>query len=287
MRMILKSLGVFVLIMTISLFLSRCSNNQGFGFNLQKAIDLGVLPESAGDENPFNPVEDPNNPNDNPSDDTPDDDPDDIPDPNPDPECVDVPFTFVPDNPSNNGALIVKTSTNQTNSNYLNDPWHHQTGMFINVPNDGLYQIYFREISEGPENQPNESVYVLIKNSLNPNGYPEEQPSQGIPNCDARDSNGNLINGVHILEDSNNSSTYDSSPIYLGTYKLKAGSNIVEVFHYCGLWRNIQDGVISSGFCPTYQDFHNYVGVMDGGCESGNANSVHFEVTDGLCVNPL
>ena len=88
--------------------------------------------------------------------------------------------------------------------------------------------------------QTNESYYLLIKNSRNPEGKPID------PMC----------GGVYVVLDS------VPVPAHIGTFYLMAGEgNLIEMHHYCDLW--------SQGLCTEYYD---PAGEGGGGC--GNCESV-------------
>ena len=119
----------------------------------------------------------------------------------------------------------------------------------------GWYAIYDIALAESGGSQTNESAYLQIANSSNPDGRPLYE------NCE----------GWWILADSDNDGTAPLDPIYLGTFWLDAGDNEVTLRHYCELYRQ--------GLCTS---FHN-AAPSNGTCDSSNPNSAHFN-GDGVCM---
>ena len=117
----------------------------------------------------------------------------------------------------------------------------------------GLYHIYDYSIAESGSSQQNESAYLRIYNTTNPSGTPE------YSNC----------NDDWIVSDpDNNGALPQGTRIYMGTFWLDAGSNTLELNHYCPLFR--------SGECTS---FHN----NNTSCNDTNVNSVHY-TGEGLCL---
>ncbi len=130
----------------------------------------------------------------------------------------------------------------------------------IEVPVDGVYEVWNTSIAESGDSQRNESAYVLVPNALNPSGEPL------FPNCD----------GVRVLTDPDNDGALPAGTTrYIGTFPLEAGVNVLELHHYCPMYRD-------TGACP---QFHDTVDA-DKTCDSDNINSVHF-YPEQLCLYPL
>ena len=126
----------------------------------------------------------------------------------------------------------------------------------INVPVDGVYEIYDSQLAESGSSQMNESGYITVTNSVNPSGYPVS------PNCGL----------YYVLGDSDNNGTPASS-IYVGTFSMMAGEdNLLTLHHYCPMY---QDGHCTS--------FHNGDPNTGSGCNTSNANSLHMDL-DGICI---
>ncbi len=126
----------------------------------------------------------------------------------------------------------------------------------VNVPVDGVYELYDSQLAESGASQMNETGYLTITNSVNPVGFPVN------PNC----------GGLFIVADSDNNGT-PTQPTFLGTFSLMAGEdNHLTLHHYCDIYQ--------AGQC---QQFHNGDPNSGSGCNTGNANSIHMDI-DGLCI---
>jgi hypothetical protein len=126
----------------------------------------------------------------------------------------------------------------------------------VNVPVDGVYELYDSQLAESGASQMNETGYLTISNSVNPVGFPVN------PNC----------GGLFIVADADNNGT-PTQPTFLGTFSLMAGEdNLLTLNHYCGLYQ--------AGQC---QQFHNGDPNSGSGCNTNNANSIHMDI-DGLCI---
>lgn len=126
----------------------------------------------------------------------------------------------------------------------------------VNVPVDGVYEIYDTQLSESGASQMNETSYITVSNSVNPVGLPV------TANCDSR----------WIVGDTDNNGT-PVDPIYVGTFSMMASEdNLLTLHHYCPLYQN--------GQCPS---FHNGDPNTGSGCNTNNANSVHMDL-DGICI---
>ncbi|MEE2751817.1 MAG: hypothetical protein VX519_10335 [Myxococcota bacterium] len=125
----------------------------------------------------------------------------------------------------------------------------------IQVPQTGWYHLYDYAVAESGASQTNEVMYVRAPNSDHPAGR------SMYTNCGQE----------WIVEDSDNSGAPPSARQYLGTFWLMQGTNDLEIYHYCPLYR--------SGTCT---QFHN---TSDAGstCESTNVNSTHLTGL-GLCL---
>jgi hypothetical protein len=128
----------------------------------------------------------------------------------------------------------------------------------VNVPVDGVYEIYDSQLAESGSSQMNETGYLTVTNSVNPNGYPV------TANCGL----------YHLVADADNNGT-PTSAIYVGTFSLMAGEdNLLTLHHYCPMY---QDGHCTS--------FHNGDPNTGSGCNTTNANSLHMDL-DGICIVP-
>jgi len=126
----------------------------------------------------------------------------------------------------------------------------------VEVPVDGVYEIYDSQMSESGSSQMNESGYIRITNSVNPTGFPV------IANCGLD----------YVVADTDNNGT-PTAPIYVGTFSLMSGEqNMLTLYHYCPLFQG--------GSCPS---FHNGDPNSGSGCNTNNANSIHMDL-DGICI---
>ena len=120
----------------------------------------------------------------------------------------------------------------------------------------GWYHLYDYTIAESGESQRNETAYIQVSNSTNPDGHP------ALANC----------GDDWIVEDADNDGGLPTgSRIYLGTFWLDAGDNTLSLMHFCPLYE--------AGSCSSFHDTDDSSST----CESGNVNSVHLE-GEGLCV---
>jgi len=128
----------------------------------------------------------------------------------------------------------------------------------IQVSVNGVYDIYDSYTAESGASQQNETGWVQITNSVNPQGYPV---------------NGNCGN-IYLVQDNDNNGA-PTQPVYLGTFPLKAGEdNLLTLYHYCPIYR--------TGQC---QGFHIGDANSGSGCNTNNANSIHLDLS-GLCIEP-
>ncbi len=126
------------------------------------------------------------------------------------------------------------------------------------APVGGLYAVYDSYVYESGGSQTNESGFLRIRNSLNPDGVPS------TPNCGLD----------YIFQDSDNSGAPPAPLIYLGSFELVAGDNELTMYHYCELFRQ--------GYC---EDFHIGSSDANSSCNSGGVNSLHL-VGEGICLVP-
>jgi hypothetical protein len=125
-------------------------------------------------------------------------------------------------------------------------------------PVSGLFAVYDSYVYESGASQTNESGFIRIRNSDNPEGAPT------TPNC-----------GLDfIVQDSDNDGDPPAPLTYLGTFDLVAGANDLTLYHFCPLFRQ--------GYCSA---FHVGDPGADSGCDSGGANSIHL-VGEGICLVP-
>ena len=125
----------------------------------------------------------------------------------------------------------------------------------VSTGTSAWYHIYSSHIAESGSSQRNESAYYRVPNSANPSGAPR------WGNCGSD----------WVVRDADNGGGPPASLIYVGTFWLEKGDNTLEMHHFCPVYR--------SGSCSAYHV------TSDSGstCDSGNANSVHFEGS-GICV---
>ncbi len=127
----------------------------------------------------------------------------------------------------------------------------------IDVPAAGLYDVYDLVPAESGASQTNESAWLRIPSSAEPDGHPTW---------------GNCGDEYVFVDPDNNGPLPAGTTQYLGTFWLDAGVVAVEVHHYCPLYL--------AGQCPQYHDPYGTP------CEGGTANSVH--VTGGaVCLVPV
>ena len=128
----------------------------------------------------------------------------------------------------------------------------------ITAGGPGWYHLYDYSIVESGASQTNESAYLRIRNAQRPSG----EPLWG--NCGSD----------WVVQDADNQGALaQGTRIYMGTFWLEAGTNQLELVHYCPIYR--------SGACG---DLH----ITDdpgATCDSGNVNSVHLE-GQGICLMP-
>lgn len=127
------------------------------------------------------------------------------------------------------------------------------------VPVSGLYAVYDTAVSESGSSQTNETGFLRIRNSANPDGVPRN------PNCGSD----------FIVQDSDNSGVPPAPLSYLGMFELVEGDNAVTLYHFCPMF--------NQGEC---EDFH--IGDPEGasGCLGSGPNSIHLN-GDGICLVPL
>lgn len=125
------------------------------------------------------------------------------------------------------------------------------TDTITNSGDRGLYELYFVNAAESGTSQLNESGYFLIN---------DQSPTTINCTTGGRD--------VFIAEDAN---VVGDDIMYMGTFLIETGLNPVTAYHYCYVWR--------ADDCP---EFHNP--STDSGCQTDNANSVHFVSGDSFCV---
>jgi len=128
----------------------------------------------------------------------------------------------------------------------------------VYVETEGTYHVYSNYIAESGSSQTNESAYIRISNSTNPDGFPM------FSNCNTDWVVADLDNGMAIPS---------GMVAYVGTFYLAQGDNAITMGHYCPLYR--------AGECPS---FHIEIDSSST-CDTGNPNSVHFTGT-AVCLLP-
>jgi len=197
--------------------------------------------DTAGSDDDSWPGDDDAGDDDGDDDDSDDDDSDDDDDAG-DEDCPNGVSATVTDS-DGDGMVVITTS----------DP---EDWAIVEVPVDGVYEIYDTQMSESGASQMNESSYIRITNSVNPTGFPV------TANCGLD----------YVVVDTDNNGT-PTSPIYVGTFSLMAGEqNMLILYHYCPLYQ--------SGSCTS---FHNGDPNTGSGCNTTNANSIHMDL-DGICI---
>ncbi len=204
--------------------------------------DTGIGDDDTGDDDTGVGDDDTGPGDDDGDDDDGDDDGDDDDDDEVDEDCPNGVTATVTD--SDGDGWVVITTSDPTD-------W-----AIVNVPVDGVYELYDSQLAESGASQMNETGYLTITNSVNPVGFPVN------PNC----------GGLFIVADSDNNGT-PTQPTFLGTFSLMAGEdNHLTLHHYCDIYQ--------AGQC---QQFHNGDPNSGSGCNTGNANSIHMDI-DGLCI---
>ena len=179
-------------------------------------------------------------------DDVSDDDDDDDPDPWID-DCPDGAYSVTDFYSASGGDEIYVLSWDPTEADAT-----------LVSPVSGLFAVYDSYVYESGASQTNESGFIRIRNSANPEGAPS------TPNC-----------GLDfIVQDNDNDGDPPAPLIYMGTFELVAGDNELTLYHFCPLFRQ--------GYC---QAFHIGDPGQDSGCESGGANSIHVN-GEGFCLVP-
>ena len=123
---------------------------------------------------------------------------------------------------------------------------------------DGWYHVYDYTIAESGDSQRNETAYFRITNGSTSDGLPY------FANCGDE---------WLVLDADNEGELPAGSRIYIGTFYLEAGTNLLTMTHFCDLVRN--------GSCTEYETTDS-----DQTCDvTSNPNSVHFE-GEGICLVP-
>jgi hypothetical protein len=130
-----------------------------------------------------------------------------------------------------------------------------ETYATLTTAESGYSHVYDYSISESGSDQWNESAFLRIRNTTNPDGTPV------YANC-----------GYEwlVIDADNYGDLPEGSRIYIGTFWLDAGDNAMTLYHYCPLYR--------SGQCESF-----HITVNDDTCDNGGVNSVHVEA-DGICL---
>jgi len=117
------------------------------------------------------------------------------------------------------------------------------------VSDPGLFHIYSAYSAESGASQQNESAYYRIENEDAPSGQP------AFANC-----------GVEwVVQDVDNTEPWgEDELLYIGTFQLTAGANLLKLNHYCVLYER--------GEC---EELH-FDEVESSTCPSDNPNSAHF-----------
>lgn len=250
MQISARNLGSTLLTIICVLAISHCGSSSPFQFNLDAIRSLDIFPEGTPDEEIIETVfvDDPPVEDDTGGEAPP-------PPPNSNPDCDELEF----DPGLDKSELLVTTGKPE------------DEGTIKNVPEAGRYQLFFVDPQEGPDSQKNESFYALVRNSSNPNGFPEAQPDPKVPNC---------LNTLYVVQDQNNGKERRANRrIFIGTFKLVKGDNTITIKHYCSLYNA---GVCQELHLPPDGD-----PKKDGGCQTSSANSVHFQPAKSFCVKKL
>jgi len=126
------------------------------------------------------------------------------------------------------------------------------------APVAGLYAVYDTAVFESGASQTNETGYVRIRNSVNPDGLP------AITNC----------GDEYIVQDGDNSGAPLAPLAYLGTFELVEGANDLTLHHFCPLY--------ADGQC---ESFHIGDPSEASSCYGNGPNSIHL-VGDAICLVP-
>jgi hypothetical protein len=117
------------------------------------------------------------------------------------------------------------------------------------VSETGLFHIYTAYSAESGASQQNESAYYRIENEDAPSGLP------AFANCGEE----------WVVQDVDNAEPWgEDELLYIGTFQLTAGANLLKLNHYCVLYER--------GLC---EELH-FDEVESSTCPSDNPNSAHF-----------
>jgi len=125
------------------------------------------------------------------------------------------------------------------------------------APTAGLFDLYDISVAESGGSQTNESGFIRVRNAPNPEGLP------ALANC-----------GLDWIQVDPDNEFNPPELFYMGTFELVQGENELTLYNYCGLYRQ--------GLC---QEFHIGDPDTDGGCNTGNYNSIHL-AGEGVCLVP-
>lgn len=165
----------------------------------------------------------------------------------------------------------------------------------LTVTKTGYYRLYDTELSESCKTQQDETGYLTVANSCNPDGWALESnlgkrfvvlDSDNTNNC-KKDSE---CSGGRVCRNGTNGGTccVPSQPTFMGTFLLVAGeNNKICLNHLCPEWREEKQksgkdiGFVTAG-CSTIDSIHfrldtnaivcaddHYLKPCQGGCQSG------------------
>lgn len=126
------------------------------------------------------------------------------------------------------------------------------------APEAGWYDLYNTHLAESGASQLNESTFFRVRNDSNPRGWPL------LGNC----------GDAWVVVDSDNLGPAPGVQEFVGTFWFDAGENLLEMTHYCTLYR--------AGMCPE----HHTDTPSNQTCDSNNIHSAHF-MGFAICLVPV
>lgn len=141
----------------------------------------------------------------------------------------------------------------------------------ITVEKTGYYRIFDVELSESCDSQQDETGFLTVTNSCNPEGWAAEAnagyrylvlDSDNTPSC----SGDQDCAGGTVCRTGNNhgSCCVPAEPTFMGTFLLVAGEdNIICLNHWCPVWKEATQDGAEPGF-------------VTAGCDG--VNSIHFRI---------
>jgi hypothetical protein len=145
--------------------------------------------------------------------------------------------------PDGSGEVVVESHSDNNETKELISPF------------EGWYDLYDLSLADSGFSEANEIARIRIVNPAFPDGF------SSFANCGTD----------YVGPDADNFATPGTQLYYLGTFWFAAGSNTLDMQHFCPS--------IRAGLCPTLEE----LGNPDSTCASGDGNSVGLDA-DGLCI---